>query len=111
MVGEVYFPGSKVPFRPQNPWGRAMPKVKQRSRPPLYQVVVTMMNGKDVPFGPKIERTAADEFCGTIRQSIACGAEKELRAAYVVAVESMEASRKRVTLGDLLKEGGNATVS
>jgi len=80
---EVYVPGSKVPFRPVNPWGQGMPKVVKPARPDLYQLIVRR-NGKQMPYGPKMEKGALDELCNAIETAIRVGVEKELTDPHIV---------------------------
>jgi hypothetical protein len=82
---EVYFPNSKIPFRPLNAHGRAMPKPVRPSKPDLYQVIVRR-RGEQIPFGPKIEKAAAEQFCLAIETGIRVGVEKELSDPHVVRV-------------------------
>ncbi len=99
---EVYFPGSAEPFRPLNPWGRPVPRSNREPRPPLYQVVVTR-RGKEIPFGPKMEKRFVDEFHAAIVQAIRVGAERELSSPHIVAVEARKPRRE--TLQSLLTDG------
>src|SRR5215469_16635875 len=103
----VWIPGSNEPFRPINPWGRSIPKVKQRSRPQLWQVIVTW-NGREVPVGPKAERSLIDDFYAVIVKGIRCGAEKEWSNPRVEKAVAKEQPQGQKTLGDLLKESVHA---
>lgn len=107
---EVWFPGSKEPFRPMNPWGREMPKVKRPDRPQLYQLVATrLVKGKWVeqPLFPRGPWNLVEQWLHVVTESIRTGAEKELRNPHMVAVKSEKPGDKR-TLRDLLMETGNA---
>ena len=81
---EVWIPGSKVPFRPVNPWGRPMPKLVRQVRAPLYQVIVKRQGRGQIPFGPKMEKAFADEFLHAIEGQIRAGNEKELSDPHIV---------------------------
>lgn len=81
---EVYIPGSNIPFRPVNPWGRPVPRVAKPVRPALYQVIVTREGRGQIPFGPKMGRAAAEEFCEAIMGQIRLGAEKQLSDPHIV---------------------------
>ncbi len=98
---EVWFPGSKDPFRPLNPWGRDMPRVPQRERPQLWQVVVTH-KGREIPIGPKCERSMVDHLFEMIEQGIRLGTEHDWSKPHIVAVAS-EHKPSGLTLGDLLQ--------
>ena len=101
---EVYFPGSKEPFRPLNPWGRAMPKVKQRERPQLYQVVIRY-KGREMPYGPKASRAFVEQLYEAVSAACRLGVVKDIRDPYIAAVKSKEEndSSRRMTLGSLLQ--------
>ncbi len=101
---EVWFPDSKEPFRPLNPWGRAMPKVPQRSKPQLYQVVVRSRKlGREMPVGPRSERKLVDHLFEMIMRGIQLGTERDWSAPHIVAVKSEHSNPSGLTLGDLLK--------
>lgn len=100
---EVWFPGSTEPFRPLNPWGRAMPKVAQRVRPQLWQIVVTSRRTRrEIPVGPKMERAHCEHLFDAIDRGIRFGAERDWSNPHIVAVKS-EHKPSGLTLGDLLK--------
>lgn len=81
---EVYFPGSDKPFRPLNPWGRAVPKATRPEREPLYQLVVKRAGRGEIPFGPKMHRRFIDELYATVDGAIRSGVEKELSDPHIV---------------------------
>ena len=104
---EVWVPGSKEPFRPVNPWGRAMPKTPQRSRPQLYQVVVWMKREDkwvETRFGPKMERLFAEDFFRVVDEGIRLGTHPHLKNPYLVAVASEHQAQGQKTLRDLIME-------
>lgn len=76
------FPNSPAPFRPVNPWGRAMPKPSRKiavgvpSRDELYQVHVTTETKKDIPVGPALLKEIAEGFCMAIGVEISKGHER-----------------------------------
>jgi hypothetical protein len=80
---EIYIPGSKDPFRPLNPWGRPMPKPVRGPRPDLYQLIVRR-HGKEIPYGPKMEKGGLDELLHTIEAAIRVGVEKEITEPHLV---------------------------
>lgn len=70
------FPGSSAPFRPLNPWGRAMPKVPQRKGAvdePLYQIEVTNRAGKAERLGPQASYQFVEMWLIAIKTAIAMG--------------------------------------
>lgn len=81
---EVYVPGSKEPFRPVNPWGRDMPKVKRPQREPLFQLIVKRRGWGMIPFGPKMKKDAVDQLYEAVSAAIRVGVEKELTDPHVV---------------------------
>ncbi len=57
---------SPAPFRPLNPWGRAMPKpkrIKSREPEPLYQVEVRNRDDEPIRLGPKVPLELANRCC------------------------------------------------
>lgn len=63
------------PFKPLNPWGRAMPRVKKAAVPdPLYQVIVETAEGKEVPASPRFGGPdglkAAEQICEAVNTAI-----------------------------------------
>jgi hypothetical protein len=82
---DVYFPGSNVPFRPINPWGRkaaytnasglTMPEgwVSPFSDGPRYRVHVDTPSGESQPVTPGMGRLIIDELCATINNAIKAG--------------------------------------
>ena len=84
LMPEVWLPGSKEPFRPLNPWGREMPKVKRPVREPLYQLIVTRVGRGMIPFGPKMKKDAVDQLFEAVSAGIRVGVEKELTDPHVV---------------------------
>jgi hypothetical protein len=87
---DVWVPGSKVPFRPVNPWGRPMPKPVRPVREPLYQLIVTRTSetrGKEqIGFGPKMIRAATEQLCEAVQTGIRLGVETELSDPHIVRV-------------------------
>lgn len=81
---EVWFPGSKDPFRPMNPHGRAMPKPVRQARPELYQVVVKRAGWGEIPFGPKMVKECVEEFFRVVDGAIRSGVEKRLSDPHIV---------------------------
>lgn len=91
----------RTPFKPLNPWGRAMPKPKRemRSAAPeqLYQVFVeltkpfrhpsgmVLKKGSLMPVGPKWAVGFAEQFCAKIREQITLGNEKSWNNPQVMA--------------------------
>jgi hypothetical protein len=75
-MGDVFFPGSKVPFNPINPWGRkaAYPDGwKSPMREPLFQVHVMDNERGVIPIGPKVANDLASELCAATRLAIKTG--------------------------------------
>ena len=83
-MGEVYLPGSTAPFRPVNPWGRAMPRPTWSARPALYQLIVKWEGRGEIPFGPKMELQFVQAFYDTVNGAIRSGVEKQLSDPHVV---------------------------
>lgn len=87
MSGEVYLPGSKIPFKPLNPWGRPMPKP---SRPMAskklarYQVHVETRDGQVIPVGPSATQQFAEMLCEAIGRQIGQGKEKTWSNPHIV---------------------------
>lgn len=75
-------------FVPMNPWGRAMPKIAPRIKPPVHQVVVRDMahGGVETRIGPKCDLECAEMLCMTIKQQIALGREKVWRDPVVITL-------------------------
>jgi hypothetical protein len=75
-VGDKFFPGSDVPFRPINPWGRKAPMPdgwKNPMQQKLYQVFVLDKELGQIPIGPRMRQDAADQFCAATRIAIKSG--------------------------------------
>jgi hypothetical protein len=74
-----------APFKPLNPYGRAMPKVARASREPLYQLCVKVVDtGKLIRVGPMIGKDAAEQFLFTLNKTIAAGLEKQWAEPHLV---------------------------
>jgi hypothetical protein len=77
----------KIPFRPLNPWGRAMPQVKKRDLQSLYQVFVETDAGAHIAISPKFGsddgRNAAEQICEAANVSILKRIHPEWLKAYV----------------------------
>lgn len=73
------FPDSPAPFRPMNPWGRPMPKVKRSPlREPLYQVFVEMRGEKEAqPISPAMNINAAAAIQSAAFKAIDAGVRKD----------------------------------
>lgn len=81
---DLYFPDSPAPFRPVNPWGRAVPRVNKTVRQPLYQLVVTRKGRGEIRFGPQMELQFVQEFYEAVLKQIRSGREKDLTNPHVV---------------------------
>jgi hypothetical protein len=104
--GNVWLPGSNIPFKPLNPYGQAMPKLSRpyrAGRHALYQVEVELRSGKTRRIGPKWAEEMAGSLCETINRSIAIGVRNEWGRAYVVLAKPAE-ERDTRTIGELLRE-------
>jgi hypothetical protein len=80
---------SEAPFRPLNPWGRAMPKVKKRAAPDaLYQVRVDTAAGETLDISPKFQgddgKTVCEQLCEAANTSIIKRIRPEWLTAYIV---------------------------
>ena len=82
---DIYFPGSDKPFRPVNPWGRAVPKVEKPIREQLYQLVVKR-NGQEMRFGPKAGKEMIDQLHLAVETAVRLGVEKDLSDPHIVRV-------------------------
>lgn len=75
-VGDTFFPGSKTPFRPINPYG-ARANVPEGWKNPLkeklYQVFVDDQKRGQIPIGPKIRFDVATQLCSNTNIAIKAG--------------------------------------
>ena len=105
----TYMPGSKIPFKPLNPWGRAMPKPARemrRDRPSLYQLRVTNnATGEKILVGPKVVLELAERLCIAANVMISRGKETAWSNPEIVEYrqESPAQPGSKETLGDLLR--------
>lgn len=78
-------PASCPDFKPENPWGRPMPRYDKMYPPvpPSHQVHV-MQDGKLVPVGPMMGKEFCEAFCVAIGNQIALGNEKRWSLPHVV---------------------------
>lgn len=75
-VGDIFFPGSKVPFNPINPHGakaRYPDGWKNPMQQKLYQVFVQDKDKGAIPIGPKCGHDIADELCAATQIAIKSG--------------------------------------
>lgn len=75
-VGDTFFPGSPIPFRPNNPHGSKakMPDGwKNPLKERLFQVFVEDRHQGLIPIGPKVGRAITDELCATVNTAIKAG--------------------------------------
>lgn len=109
MSGEVFFPGSKVPFRPINPWGRKAQALRYDGTPmpdgwksplaePLYQVHVLDSVKGDIPIGPKIGQQVCDQMCANLKLLIKAGPITGWSSPYVRAIAPQQVQRRRIHL-------------
>lgn len=82
-------PHEPAPFRPLNPWGRAMPKAKKKGVPdPLYSVRADTVDGETIDISPKFGgedgREAAERICEAANTAIVKRIRTEWLTAYVV---------------------------
>ncbi len=80
---EVYIPGSTIPFKPVNPWGRAMPKPTRPDRPPLFQLVVRR-DGKETRIGPMAPKDFIQQLYEAVDAAIRVGVEKDFTDPHIV---------------------------
>ena len=76
------------PFRPLNPWGRPMPKLKKRPDPQaLFQVWVITDDGEEyaasMKFGGPDGKEAAEQACEAANIAILKRARPEWQTAYI----------------------------
>lgn len=104
----TYVQGSKIPFKPMNPWDRAMPKPSrdmQKAQPSLYQVHVDF-EGKTIAVGPKMQSLEmAEKFCEVIGVQIGKGLERTWSNPKIVEFKpESEGHRDTRTIGDLIRQ-------
>lgn len=76
MSGDVFFPGSKIPYSPINPHGRKARYPdgwKSPLREPLFQVYVNDQLRGDIPIGPKVRNDVASQICAAVQVAIKSG--------------------------------------
>lgn len=76
MVGDTFFPGSKIPFNPINPHGakaRYPDGWKNPLKETLFQVFVEDRENGHIAIGPKIGLNIAFELCATTNTAIKAG--------------------------------------
>lgn len=79
-------PPQPPPFKPLNPWGRAMPKVKRKPALPfLVQVYVETDAGEHLPISPKWSGEDAMEAAGAICEAANTAILKRIRPEWVNA--------------------------
>jgi hypothetical protein len=105
--GSVYFPGSKEPFRPLNPHGRAMPKPARPYRPErhaLHQVEIELRGGGTKRIGPMWAEEMAGSLAATINKTLVLKPMDDWVKARVVLAKPAE-KRDTRTIGELLLKG------
>ena len=78
-------PADPPPFKPLNPWGRPMPKVKRRPVHHLYQVFVETADGEHIPISPKMGGEDGHEAAGQICEGANTAILKRVRPEWLNA--------------------------
>lgn len=103
--GNVYLPGSREPFKPLNPYGRAMPKPTRPYREEkhaLYQVEIDLRGGGTRRIGPQWAEEMAGSLAETINKALIIRPMDDWGRARVVLAKPAE-QRDTRTIGQLLR--------